>query len=41
MEYMKIEPNMILSLPFRSPIIPQIIPPISMPAICMFRRTTP
>ncbi len=32
---------MILSRPFLSPRTPQRIPPISMPAICMFRRNTP
>jgi len=40
-EYRKIDPNMILSLPFRSPSTPQMIPPRSMPAICMFSRKTP
>ena len=40
-EYRKIDPNMIVSRPFRSPSIPHIIPPSSMPIICMFSKKTP
>ena len=40
-EYIKIDPKSTLNLPFLSPIMPQIIPPINKPIICTLMIISP